>query len=206
MISEHMVKKIKIFTMCFAFLLVFFSFANAHPHVFITQRINVVFDDKGLAGFKMQWIFDDMFASMITGDYDKNQNGFFEENEIAVIKNQAFTYVSNYDYFTFVKIDGKPFKVKFIKNFTAKLLESKKIMYEFFIPCHITAIKTPKQVTVATYDPTYYSAIFFAKKNSSSLVNTDAFEVNTAIKQDPSASIYYGQVKPWALFLDFRLK
>ena len=46
---------------------------QAHPHVFIVQRINAVFDDKGLAGFRMWWKFDDMFASMIAEDHDLNR-------------------------------------------------------------------------------------------------------------------------------------
>ena len=80
------------------------------------------------------------------------------------------------------------------------------MIYEFFIPCHVTAIKTKKKVTVATYDPSYYSAIFFAEKDPSSLENTEGFEVNTSIKMDQSTAIYYDQVNPWALFLDFRIK
>jgi len=33
----------------------------------------MVFDEKGLADFKIHWAFDDMFASMIAGDYNKNK-------------------------------------------------------------------------------------------------------------------------------------
>jgi len=59
----------------------------SHPHVFIVQRIEVVFDDKGLAGFRIEWKFDEMFSSMIAGDYDKNQNKYLEPDEIAVMAN-----------------------------------------------------------------------------------------------------------------------
>jgi ABC-type uncharacterized transport system substrate-binding protein len=30
----------------------------AHPHVFIVQRLKIVFDDQGLAGFGVEWQFD----------------------------------------------------------------------------------------------------------------------------------------------------
>ena len=55
---------------------------HAHPHVFIVQRINIVFDDQGLAGFRIHWRFDDMFSSMIAGDHDRNQNGHLESQEV----------------------------------------------------------------------------------------------------------------------------
>ena len=183
-------------------LTTFCEVALSHPHVFIVQRIKIVFDDKGLAGFNIQWKFDDMFASMIADDYDKNQNGILEKKEVALIKKEAFSYLSSYNYFTFVTIGGKPFDVKFIQNFSA-ILNNKKLIYEFFVPCHVTATSNFKHITVATYDPSYYSAIFFAEKGSVSLDNSEAFEVKTAIRKDKSTSIYYDMINPWALFLDF---
>ncbi|MBL0731661.1 MAG: DUF1007 family protein, partial [Desulfosarcina sp.] len=172
---------------CLTLLPTFCGVARSHPHVFIVQRIKIVFDDKGLAGFKIQWNFDDMFAVMIAGDYDKNQNGILEKNEITLIKNEAFSYLANYNYFTFIKIGEKPFKVEFIKNFTATL-NNNKLSYNFFVPCHVTATNSFKHITVAVYDPSYYSAIFFAEKNPAALDNSEVFEVKTAIKEDKSTS------------------
>jgi len=177
----------------------------AHPHIFMVQRIGFLFDEKGLAGFKMQWKFDEMFSSMITGDYDRNQNGRLEADEVTEIREKAFSYISNYNYFTFVKINGKPFEVKYIKDFSAKIVNDK-LMYEFLIPCHVSAIKHFKHISIATYDPSYYSAIYFAKHNSVSLENAEAFEVTAAVREDKSTSIYYGMVNPWAAFIDFRKK
>jgi len=33
---------------------------NAHPHVFIVQRLEMVFDDKGLSGIRIRWLFDEL--------------------------------------------------------------------------------------------------------------------------------------------------
>ena len=192
-------------TISIILLTIFCGIALSHPHVFIAQRIKIVFDDQGLAGFNIHWTFDDMFASVIAVDYDKNQNGVLEKSEVALIKKEAFSYLSNYNYFTFVKIDGKLFDVKFIQNFSAEL-HDKKLIYKFFIPCHVTVTSNFKHVIVAAYDPSYYSAIFFANNGPVSLDNSESFEVKTDIKKNMSTSIYYGQVNPWALFLDFRTK
>jgi len=190
---------------CLTLLSTFCGIARSHPHTFIVQRIKIVFDDKGLAGFKIQWNFDEMFSVMIAGDYDKNQNGILEKNEITLIKNEAFSSLAKYNYFTFIKIGEKPFKVEFIKNFTA-ILNNNKLSYKFFVPCHVTATNSFKHITVAVYDPSYYSAIFFAEKNPAALDNAEVFEVKTALKEDKSTSIYYDMINPWALFLNFRIK
>lgn len=177
----------------------------AHPHVFVVQRIIFQFDDKGFAGFRMQWKFDEMFSSMIIEDYDKNKNNRLEPSEVKEIKEKAFSYISNFNYFSFVKINGEPFEVKYTKDFSARI-DKHKLMYEFFIPCPVTATEAARNVSIATYDPSYYSAIYFAEKRSVALENSDNFHITTAVREDKSTSIYHGMVNPWAAFLDFRKK
>lgn len=179
--------------------------AVAHPHVFIVQRFNIAFDDKGMAGVNVWWKFDDMFASMIAGDHDVNGNGSLEADEVASIKEKAFSLISAYNYFIFIKIDGKPFDIQYITDFNA-ILEDSRLIYEFFIPCHVTATRHQKRISVSGYDPTYYSAIFFAADKPVSLDNAGAFDVNTAIREDPDTEIYYGMVHPWTLFMELRTR
>ena len=181
------------------------SDAIAHPHVFIVQRLNIVFDNQGLAGFGIEWHFDDMFSSMIATDYDKNQNSTLEPAEVLMVKEKAFSYIAEYDYFIFVKIDGQPFKVKFIKDFNA-VLKNGKLSYHFFVPCHVKAHELLKQIVIAVYDPSYYTAIFFAQKRPVRVENGDRFVIESSIKEDKSTSIYFGMINPWALFLKFRFK
>ena len=146
--------------------------AHAHPHVFIVQRLEVVFDEKGLAGIKVRWQFDDMFASMIAADHDLNRNGKFEASEVEKIKEEAFSFISEHSYFTFIKIDNKAFQIKWVRDFNA-ILENRELVYEFFIPCHVTATTQFKSVTVASYDPSYYTAIFFAGKKPVTLTTAN---------------------------------
>lgn len=177
----------------------------AHPHVFIAQRLKIVFDEKGMAGFNVNWQFDEMFTTMICYDHDVNKNKFLEKSEVASIKANAFAYIAEFNYFIYVKINNTPFKVKFVTDFAARL-ENDKLIYDFFIPCHVSAIKTFKQVCIASYDPNYYSGIYFADQNPFAMENGNKFEVNAEIKEDKSTSFYYDMVNPWTLFLDFRLK
>ena len=177
----------------------------AHPHVFIVQQLNIVFDNQGLTGFGVEWHFDEMFSSMIAMDYDQNQNSTLEPAEVAVVKEKAFSYIAEYDYFIFVKINGQSFKVKWIKNFNA-ILKNGRLSYHFFVPCHVKADELFKQIVIAAYDPSYYTAIFFAQKRPAFVENGDQFVIESSLKEDKSTLIYFGMINPWALFLKFRLK
>jgi ABC-type uncharacterized transport system substrate-binding protein len=174
----------------------------AHPHIFIVQRLNLTFDDKGLAGIGVNWLFDDMFTSMILEDHDRNADGRLEPSEIETIKAQAFDYIAEFNYFVFITIGNRPFTVKFIKDFNASLSDGK-LIYEFFIPCHVTAVDTPKKIKISTYDPTYYSAIFFAANGPVALTEADAYEIKAATREDPDTKIYFDMIHPWTLFLEF---
>ena len=177
----------------------------AHPHTFIAQETKIVFDKKGLAGFDIHWTFDEMFSVMISDDFDQDRNGKLSKQEITVIKEKAFGYIAPHNYYIQIKIDDKPFAVKFIKNFNARLNDGK-LSYSFFIPCHITAVKTIKKIVLSPYDPEYYSAIYFPDRKHLLMENSDSFAIETKVERDMSTLIYYDTVNPLAIFLNFRLK
>ena len=178
---------------------------NSHPHVFVVNKIILIFDDQGFSGIRVNWSFDEFFSSMIAGDYDKNRNKKLEKPEIAMIKKEAFSYLANSDYFSFIKIDGKPFKVKWVTDFSASLSDGK-LSYEFFIPCHVQASSTYREVIISQHDPTYYSAVFFGKNKPVRIEAGPNFETSFRIAENLKESYYYGMVHPVEVILKFRLK
>ena len=192
------------------FIPLFFIFISAqasaaHPHVFIEQKTKMIFDDKGLAGFKIHWKFDEMFSVMIGEDFDTDKNSILDKNEVSTIKEKAFGYIASYNYYIHIKIDNKPFTVKFVKNFNATL-NNGNLIYDFFIPCHVTAIKNPKKITLSPYDPEYYSAIYFPDGNHLTMEGAELFTIGTKVERDKSTLIYYETVNPLAIFLNIRQK
>jgi len=200
------IRFIIIFLIMISIVLVNFDILRAHPHVFITQCIDIIFDNKGMTDIKVYWSFDEMFSSMIISDYDKNNNKKLEPDEILNIKNGAFNNLKNFNYFSFLYINDIKSKVQEVKNFSARINKNKKLVYEFLVPCKVTAGKNFQKISFATYDTTYYTALIFTKNQPIELINSDPFEVKTNISEDKSTSIYYNTVHPWTLFIDFRLK
>jgi ABC-type uncharacterized transport system substrate-binding protein len=179
--------------------------AQAHPHVFIEEQLGVVFDEKGLSGIKVRWKFDEMYSSMIAGDYDLNRNGKLEAKEVTAIKDKVFSNFAASSYFCFIKIENQPFKVTYIKDFKA-VLDNNELIYEFFIPCHVPAARNLRKVSVATYDPSYYHAISFAEKDPVFLISANAYAVKTVVREDPEIKFYYNMINPETLYLEFRKK
>lgn len=178
--------------------------ALSHPHVFIFNSIKVVFDKKGLVGFRVKWVFDEMFSNMLIYDFDKNGNGSFEPSEIRDIKNGAFSNLKAFDYFTHIKINGKPFKVKFVKDFSAKI-KGDALTYRFFVPCHVLALSTFKEIKISIYDISFYCSVFLTKKPID-FENTSPYEFHYRIGKNKKEAYYYGQVFPEEITLRFRLK
>ncbi len=179
--------------------------AFAHPHVFIEERVKFEFDTKGLAGIRMVWTFDDMFSTMVAEDFDRNKNQALEPEEVAEVKKGMFDNLVNYGYYAFVKIDTKPFEVKHVSDFKARLHKGV-LTYEFLIPCPVAAAAQPRVVTLTSFDPDYYCALFFAETNPTLISGASAVEVSASIRKEMETSYYFGMVNPWQQRVSFRLK
>ena len=154
---------------------------------------------------KVHWQFDDMYSSMVTQDYDYNHNGKLEDNEVKALHDKLFMAFAPQSYFCFIKIDNKAFPVRYIKYFKAVLTDGI-LSYEFFIPCMISASNVNKRITIFTYDPSYYNAIFFSDHLPVTVTSSAPFIVKTSIREDTSIRYYFNQISPWTLNLEFRLK
>jgi len=186
-----------------AYVAPFFSFA--HPHVFIDNRITVVFNDKGLKGFRHEWAFDEMFSSTIIQEFDLNADGEFSEEEIKKVEKGAFSNLKEYNYFTDITINGKHFKIQEVNSFYAEI-DSGVMVYEFFIPCEVTGTLENQEVKIAVFDPTYFVQVLLASEDTFSFIDTLNVKFSYQVFEDEKNSYYYGQIIPEALKVKFRKK
>lgn len=180
------------------------SAAWSHPHVFIHTAVDAVFDDEGLAGFQVRWLFDEMFSSMIRMDYDQNDNRRFEPSEVKALEEGAFSNLKNFNYFVHVEIHGEPFEVKLVKDFNAEI-KGEKMLYEFFVPCHVHATSRFKEIHVAVYDPEFYCSIFLIE-DPLGYEKRDPYEVSYRVEDNPDRAYYFGQIVPREIRMRFKRK
>lgn len=200
------------------FMVLFASFIPnailAHPHVFIDNIVTIVFDQNGLAGFKAKWVFDEMFSSMLIHDYDTDKDGKYNPKELEVLKKEGFSNLENYDYFTYIKVNGEEFKVKRVENFSASINPikeprtqgtiSNKVVYTFFIPCEVLVTSSYKEIKISMFDKTYYVNVALAEKNPVQFEDASSFDYSYKIVDNTKNPYYYGQVVPHEIIFKFR--
>jgi ABC-type uncharacterized transport system substrate-binding protein len=177
----------------------------AHPHVFIDTRVSVLFNEKGLTCFKIEWTFDEMFSSTLIQDFDINLDGKFNVKEIKKIESVILSNLKEYDWFTHITINDKQFTIKEINGFYASI-DSGVVFYEFFLPCEVTAVERDREVKIAIYDPTYFVQILWASETPFCFKDTSNILLNYEVFEDEGNSYYYGQIIPEALKIKFRKK
>lgn len=181
----------------------FASAAYSHPHIFLTNKIEVVFDQKGISGFKTFWYADDFSTAGLTDGYDENEDGNLDEQEMKEFEQDSFNNLKKYHYFTYLKLNGKHARFKSVQDFKASLINNK-IVFSFFIPFKIPAKTKDTEIMISQYDKDYFSFISFADQNPVKLINNKDFQSFYDIKENKNETYYFGSVHPVVLFLRFK--
>ena len=146
--------------------------AQAHPHVWITMKSDVVYGADGTAtGIRHAWTFDDMFSTFATQGLAAKEKGKFTREELAPLAEVNVSSLKDFEYFTKVRLNGKNADINapvdYYLEFTNGLLT-----LHFTLP-----IKTPakaQSVDVEIYDGMYFIDFSFAEKEPVRLVGAPA--------------------------------
>jgi ABC-type uncharacterized transport system substrate-binding protein len=148
------------------------SAAQAHPHVYVTMKSEIVYDAEGrMTGIRHHWTFDDMFSSYATQGLESKEKGKFTREELQPLAEVNVTSLKEFDFFTQGKVDGK--KAEFEQPIDY-FLEQK----DDLLTLHFTLpLKTPaatKAIDLDIYDPLYFVAFEFADKEPITLKGAPA--------------------------------
>jgi ABC-type uncharacterized transport system substrate-binding protein len=146
--------------------------AQAHPHVWVTMKSELVYaGDGSVTGVRHAWTFDDMFSTFATQGLESKEKGKFTREELAPLAQVNVESLKEYDYFTNARVNGKKAELKqpvdYWLDFTDGLLT-----LHFTLP-----FKTPvkaESVDVEMYDPTWFVDFSFADKDPVKLVGAPA--------------------------------
>lgn len=146
--------------------------ANAHPHVWVIVKSEIVYAPDGAAiAVRHHWTFDEMFSTFATQGMDSKKPGGLTREDLAPLAEVNVTSLKEFEFFTFAKADGK--KPTF-KDPTDYWLEQKDgaLTLHFTLPFR-TPVKT-KRLDFEIYDNTFFVDFSLFQKDPVSLVGAPA--------------------------------
>jgi hypothetical protein len=122
--------------------------APAHPHVWVDYDVSVGGTKAGITKLKFRWHFDEMFSSMIMGNFAIKS---ITPRDVETLRTKAFANLRNYHYFIHAKLDSGVFEPEDITDFGAAL-KGKNLEYTFTVALpHAT-----QNLEFSLYDTEFY--------------------------------------------------
>jgi len=146
--------------------------AQAHPHVWVTVKSEVVYAaDGSVTGVQHAWTFDDMFSAFATQGLESKKKGEFTREELKPLAEVNVTSLKDFDFFTNAKADGKKAAFNDPVDYYLEFKDNVLTLH-FLLP-----LKTPvkaKHLQLDIYDPTYFVDFSFAEKDPVALKGAPA--------------------------------
>jgi len=163
---------IRIFAATLASFVLVSTQAQAHPHVWVTMKSEIVYaSDGAVTGIRHAWSFDDMFSAFATQGLESKQKGVFTRDELAPLAEVNVTSLKEFDYFSFAKANGKKAELGDAIDYWLDYMDSVLTLH-FTLPLK-SAAKT-QSFELEVYDPTYFVDFALAEKNPVALAQAPA--------------------------------
>jgi ABC-type uncharacterized transport system substrate-binding protein len=155
-------------------LAAFTTAAQAHPHVWVAFKSEVVYaPDGSVTGIRHAWSFDDMFSTFATQGIEAKEKGKFTREELAPLAEVNVSSLKEFEFFTYVTADGKkqdivdPSQGEYWLDYKDSVLT-----LNFTLP-----LKKPvkaRDLQVEVYDPTVFVDFAFEKTEPVKLAGAPA--------------------------------
>lgn len=146
--------------------------AEAHPHVWITARSELLYAPDGMVtGVRHAWTFDDMFSAYALQGIEAKTKGAYSREELGSLAQTNVESLKEYAFFTFAKADGKKQKFQEPVDYYLEYKDTALTLH-FTLP-----VRTPfraTQLVLEVFDPAFFIDFKFADKDPVQLVGAPA--------------------------------
>jgi ABC-type uncharacterized transport system substrate-binding protein len=91
--------------------------AAAHPHIWVTTKTSVLYENGAVTGLRHAWTFDQGYTEMAIEGLDKNNDGVYSREELAELAKVNIEALKEFGYFTFPKLAGTPLEMATPKDY-----------------------------------------------------------------------------------------
>jgi ABC-type uncharacterized transport system substrate-binding protein len=154
-------------------ILAFAATAQAHPHVWVAVRSEVVFNPEGkVTGVRHAWEFDEMYSAFAVQGLGKSGKAPTRE-ELAGKAQEIVENLPEFEFFTYARQNGAKAPFKAPQDVYLDANDKKIVTLHFFLPLE-TPVAVKKPFSFQVYDPTYFVAFGLEKKDPVKLANAPA--------------------------------
>jgi len=174
--------------------------AEAHPHVFIDNTVNFVFAAGKITGFRLTWVFDDVFSDELLNDFDANHDKQFDAAESKKIAATVWPNMKPFHYFTYVWIDKKDQGEILPSDFKASAAKGI-VTFDFLVALPKPVDPKTEALAVEVYDHEFYVEVDLHKADPVRFTDMQAVTCKPHIRDDTSRAYFGGFVNPQEITL-----
>lgn len=168
----------------------------AHPHVWVDATVEFQFQVGHLVGLTLDWTFDPFFSAVLFDEFDVNDDGAFDGDEITAIREAAFNGLGDVGYFTDLRIDGALQRWGAPETFSVAIGAEGAVSYRFTLMVAEPAPALDADITVSLYDPEFYVEVLLNEQNPIRMVGADGFQCGYVLEKAEDNPIYFDMVFP----------
>jgi ABC-type uncharacterized transport system substrate-binding protein len=166
--------------------------ASAHPHMWVTYELTVDYDKGTVTGVDHAWSFDDAYTAMALEGLDTNNDGKYDQHELAELLKVNMDGLKDFDYFTVAKLGAE--QLAFSPPASAHLEYNNGVLRLFFhLPLAKPVLAEAEGLTFAVFDPSYF--IDFEPEKTDAVKLASAPTGCTATLLDPDVEKEDAQAK-----------
>lgn len=145
--------------------------AEAHPHVFVDAKMEIVGGPDGTLGsIRNIWRFDELFSSSVLFDFDKNKNGELDPDELDEVGKTVLGSIAEWSYYTFVSVKAGDLAFNPPPEIRALYQDGQLLLFFEMKPKQTVDLKSTP-VTFTVYDESFFVAFDFADENAFQLLD-----------------------------------
>lgn len=135
--------------------------AQAHPHVYITARAEVLFTNGTITAIKQVWAFDEFYSAMATEGLDTNKDGKLDRQELAELAKVNMEGLKEFGYFTHVTLAGQAMKFGEVTDYWLEHANGI-LSLHFVAPLEKPVLSEAAGFAFSIFDPSYFIAFDLA--------------------------------------------
>ncbi|WP_137391758.1 DUF1007 family protein [Rhodoligotrophos defluvii] len=165
--------------------------ADAHPHVWIESRSDLVLDDEGrITAINVEWRFDEMYSLAAVEGLDANGDGIYEAEETQSLAKENIEALKEYDYFVYAQANGQKVPYGEVTEY-GNLFANGVLTLYFRVPLATPVDPTNTNFTYSIYDPSFYIAIELPKQDPIQVLGTLASPCHIKISKSAAEAENY---------------